>query len=50
MISDGYYKDKKIAYRLYNEYTEKFWRKEEGMNNFVRNRISEIIKAYFMKG
>jgi tetratricopeptide (TPR) repeat protein len=49
-MSDDYYKDKKIAYRLYNEYIEKFWRKDEGMNNFVRNRISEIKKAYFMKG
>ena len=49
-ISDDYYKDKKIAYRYYNEYIEKFWRKDEGMTNFVKNRISEIKKAYFMKG
>ena len=49
-MSDDYYKDKKIAYRLYNEYTEKFWRKDEGMNNFVRNRINEIKKDYFMRG
>jgi tetratricopeptide (TPR) repeat protein len=49
-ISDDYYKDKKIAYRYYNEYYERFHKKDEGMTNFVRNRINEIKKAYFMRG
>ena len=49
-MSDDYYKDKKIAYRHYNKYYERFHKKDEGMTNFVRNRINEIKKAYFMKG
>lgn len=49
-MSYDYYKDKKIVYRYYNEYIEKFWRKDEGMNNFVRNRINEIKKDYFIRG
>ena len=49
-MSDDYYKDKKIAYRHYNTYYERFHRKDEGMTNYVKNRINEIKKAYFMKG
>lgn len=49
-LSDDYYKDKKIAYKLYNKYTENFYEKDKDMYNFAKRRIKEIKKAYFMKG
>lgn len=49
-LSDDYYKEKKIAYKHYIKYIETFYEVDEGISNFVRNRIKEIKKAYFMKG
>ena len=49
-LSDDYYKDKKIAYKLYQKYIEAFWRNDEVMANFVRKRIKEIKNDYFQKG
>jgi len=49
-LSDDYYKDKKIAYNLYQKYIEKFWETDEVMTTFVRKRIKEIKNDYFQKG
>lgn len=49
-LSDDYYKDKKIAYKLYIRYIERFYEKDEVINAFVRRRIRDIKKDYFIKG
>lgn len=49
-LSDDYYKDKKIAYKYYIKYIETFYDTDEGISAFVRNRIKEIKKDYFLKG
>ncbi|APZ45162.1 hypothetical protein BW723_02120 [Polaribacter reichenbachii] len=49
-LSDDYYKDKKIAYKHYIKYIETFYDTDEGMSAFVRNRIKEIKKEYFLRG
>uniref|UniRef100_UPI003F6D95E4 tetratricopeptide repeat protein n=1 Tax=Polaribacter sp. TaxID=1920175 RepID=UPI003F6D95E4 len=49
-LSDGYYKDKKIAYKLYKHYKSRFFEKDKEMTDFVTNRITSIKKDYFMKG
>jgi tetratricopeptide (TPR) repeat protein len=49
-LSDDYYKDKKIAYKHYIKYIETFYDKDEDMANFVRRRIKDIKKEYFLKG
>jgi tetratricopeptide (TPR) repeat protein len=49
-LSDDYYKDKKIAYKHYNKYIESFYDKDEDMANFVKRRIKDIKKEYFLKG
>ena len=49
-LSDDYYKDKKIAYKHYVKYIETFYDKDEDMANFVRRRIKDIKKEYFLKG
>lgn len=49
-LSDDYYKDKKIAYKLYVKYLESVYDKDEVITNFVKKRISEIKKLIFMKG
>jgi tetratricopeptide (TPR) repeat protein len=49
-ISDDYYKDKKIAYKHYIKYIENFYESDEGISAFVRSRIKDIKKAYFLKG
>lgn len=49
-ISDDYYKDKKIAYKLYIRYIERFYEKDEVINAFVKRRIRDIKKDYFIKG
>ncbi|MFY7669576.1 tetratricopeptide repeat protein [Tenacibaculum sp. MEBiC06402] len=48
--SDNYYKDKKIGYNLYKTYLEKFEGKDSITDNFVRLRLKEIKKEYFLKG
>ncbi|MEE9408968.1 MAG: tetratricopeptide repeat protein [Polaribacter sp.] len=49
-ISDDYYKDKKIGYTHYLKYIERFESKDKVMTDFVKNRIKEIKKDYFLKG
>ncbi|WP_439132072.1 tetratricopeptide repeat protein [Polaribacter sp.] len=48
--SDDYYKDKKIAYQHYITYIETFYDKDDVINAFVKRRIKDIKKDYFMKG
>jgi tetratricopeptide (TPR) repeat protein len=49
-ISDDYYKEKKIAYRHYIKYIETFYDTDEDIAAFVRSRIKEIKKEYFLRG
>jgi tetratricopeptide (TPR) repeat protein len=49
-ISDDYYKDKKIAYKHYLKYMNKFQDNDTVISSFVKRRIQEIKKAYFLKG
>lgn len=49
-LSDDYYKDKKIAYRLYKKYLNRFGGKDNQKDEFIQNRISDIKKKYFLKG
>lgn len=49
-ISDDYYKEKKIAYKLYIKYIERFLDKDETISAFVKQRIKDIKKDYFIKG
>lgn len=49
-LSDDYYKDKKIAYKHYIKYIETFYDVDEGMSAFVKKRIKEIKKDYFLRG
>ncbi|RPD97720.1 tetratricopeptide repeat protein [Aureibaculum marinum] len=50
MLSDDYYKDKKIALRHYEEYVEKFSTYDKKSTLYAKSRIKEINKEYFMKG
>jgi len=49
-ISDDYYKEKKIAYRHYNRYIERFYDSDQDIAAFVKSRIKEIKKEYFLRG
>ncbi|MGK0421477.1 MAG: tetratricopeptide (TPR) repeat protein [Polaribacter sp.] len=49
-ISDDYYKEKKIAYKHYIQYLETFNGADEDIAAFVRSRIKEIKKEYFLRG
>jgi hypothetical protein len=49
-LSEDNYKDKKIAYKHYLKYIDKFESKDVVITNFVKIRIKEIKKAYFLKG
>lgn len=48
-LSEDYYKDKKIAYKLYERYIDRFEEKDTEMTAYVKNRIKEIKKLYFFK-
>ncbi len=48
--SDDYYKDKKIGYKLYKRYQDRFTKKDAEIDEFVKSRIKEIKKQYFLKG
>ncbi|WP_397445375.1 tetratricopeptide repeat protein [Polaribacter sp. R77954] len=48
--ADDYYKDKKIAYKHYIKYIETFYDKDDVIAAFVKRRIKDIKKAYFVKG
>lgn len=49
-LSDDYYKDKKIAFKLYIRYLESVYDKDEVITAFVKKRVAEIKKDYFMRG
>jgi tetratricopeptide (TPR) repeat protein len=49
-LSDDYYKEKKIAYKQYIRYIERFYDTDEGISAFVRRRIRDIKKDYFLRG
>lgn len=49
-LTDDYYEDKKMAYKLYLKYYKYHTNRDEGMANFVKGRIKDIKQEYFMKG
>jgi tetratricopeptide (TPR) repeat protein len=49
-LSDDYYKDKKIAYKQYVKYIETFYDKDDVIAAFVKRRIKDIKKDYFIRG
>lgn len=49
-VSDDYYKDKKISYNLYQKYLEPFKDKDKKTDLFVKSRILEIKKEFFLQG
>ena len=50
ITSDSFYKDKKIAYNLYDDYIMRFEVKDKDITAFVKNRMKEIKKELFLKG
>lgn len=50
LTSDSFYKDKKIAYNLYDDYLMRFEEKDKDLTVFVKNRMKEIKTNAFMKG
>ena len=50
LTSDSFYKDKKIAYNLYDDYLMRFDEKDKDITAFVKNRMKEIKINSFMKG
>jgi len=50
VTSDSFYKDKKIAYNLYDDYLMRFEEKDKDITSFVKNRMKEIKTNAFMKG
>ncbi|MBJ2174844.1 tetratricopeptide repeat protein [Aureibaculum sp. A20] len=50
MLSENYFKDKKIALRHYEQYVENFSSKDEKSTLYAKSRIKEINKELFMKG
>jgi tetratricopeptide (TPR) repeat protein len=50
LTTDSYYKDKKEAYRLYDQYNMQFENRDQEKTAHVQRRLKEIKKDYFMKG
>lgn len=50
ITSDAYYKDKKIAYKHYKEYIERFEERDKEMTAFVLSRMKDIKQEYFLEG
>ena len=50
LTSDSYYKDKKIAFYLYDDYIMRFEEKDKDITAFVKKRMKEIKKKLFLKG
>ncbi len=48
--SETYYKDKKIAYKHYQKYVERFEKRDKIMTAFIKQCINEIKTAYFLEG
>jgi tetratricopeptide (TPR) repeat protein len=49
-LTDDYYEDKKMGYKLYKKYMRYQNSKDEQITNFVERRIKDIKNDYFMKG
>tara|TARA_B110000091_G_scaffold206208_1_gene242733 strand:+ start:3263 stop:4519 length:1257 start_codon:yes stop_codon:yes gene_type:complete len=49
-LSDDFYKEKKIGYKHYVRYLERFEDRDEEITAFVKNRIQAIKKEYFISG
>lgn len=49
-ITDDLYKDKKMAYKHFKYYEERFLDKDKEMTAYALKRISDIKKDYFMRG
>ena len=50
LVSDSYYKDKKIALKNYEEYIDRFENRDKEQSDFAKRRIKEIKKALFING
>ena len=50
LTSDTYYKDKKIAYKHYQRFIERFKSSDKEMTIYAANRIQEIKKQIFIEG
>ena len=48
--SDSYFKDKKIAFKHYKDFVQRFEGKNDKLTSYANNRIKEIKKEYFLKG
>jgi tetratricopeptide (TPR) repeat protein len=49
-LSDDYYKDKSIGYKKYVRFLERFESRDTIMAKFVKKRILDIKKGYFLRG
>ena len=49
-LSEDVYKDKKIAYKHYEDYINLFEKNDSLLTDFAKNRIKAIKKYYFQKG
>ncbi|WP_072555486.1 tetratricopeptide repeat protein [Tenacibaculum todarodis] len=49
-LSQEYYKDKKIAYKHFNNYVDKFEEKDSLLTNHAKEQLTIIKKYYFQKG
>jgi tetratricopeptide (TPR) repeat protein len=50
LLSDSYYKDKKIALKLYESYLNKFTYQDKEITAFVKQRMKELKIMLFNKG
>lgn len=48
--SEVYYKDKKIAYKHYQRYVDKFEEYDKKMTTYAKQQINKIKKYYFLEG
>ncbi len=48
--SEVYYADKKIAYRHYKDYLNRFERKDPAQTKYAKERVEVIKKHYFLQG
>lgn len=49
-LTDDYYEDKKMGYKLYKKYIRSQYSKDKQISNYVERRIKDIKNDYFMKG
>lgn len=50
ITTDATFKDKKIAYKLYDDYVLRFEEKDKKMTAFAKSRLKELTKQLFLKG